>query len=170
MITKTSGQQKLNKKDVQKGTFNFIFSFIILCCFSFLAIFLFFKSSEVQKDTIQQDVEHYKTIISRNNILQTKLDTIYFKMSKLSKNQVGNEIFLRNSIVRDIKECQIVMGEDSIKEFKQYASLMNSLKKSIQFKDDMMMTNHEEQIALRDLNECQRKVDQLNKAIDQLTK
>lgn len=164
MITSS---QKLNKKDVQKGTLYFMFSFIILCFFSFISIFLFFKSSDNQKDNIQEDVNNYKGIISRNNILQSKLDTIYVKMNKLSKNQVNNEIFLRNSIIRDIKECQIVMGQDSIKEFKQYASLMNHLKKTIEFKDDIMMTVHEEQIALRDLNDCQQKVNQLNKAISQ---
>ncbi|MDH2206974.1 MULTISPECIES: type VI secretion system TssO [Empedobacter] len=165
MITTPYGQQKLNKKDVQKGTFNFILSFIVLCLFSFFAIFLFFKSSEVQKDDIQGDIERYRTIINRNNILQTKLDTIYFKLDKLSKDEVGNEIFLRNSIVRDIKECQIVMGEDSIREFKQYAALMNNLKQTIEFKGQMMMTVHQEKIALRDLNECTKKVNELNAAL-----
>ena len=164
MIT-SYGQQKLNKKDVQKGTFNFILSFFILCIFSFFAIFLFFKSTEVQKNDIQEKVEHYRTIISRNDILQNKMDTIYFKLDKLSKGEAGNEIFLRNSIVRDIKECQIVMGQDSIKEFRQYASLMNNLKKTIEFKGQIMMTMHEEKIALRDLSECTKKVNELNVAL-----
>ena len=68
----TTGQQKLNKKDVRKGTLHFFLSFIILCFFSFFSIFLFFKSSEVQKDDIQSELEHYRNIISRNDILKSK--------------------------------------------------------------------------------------------------
>lgn len=165
----TTGQQKLNKKDVRKGTLQFLLSFIILCFFSFLSIFLFFKSSEIQKDGIQTELEHYRNIISRNEILKSKLDTIYIKMDKLSKNQVENEVFLRNSLVRDIKECQIVMGEDSIREFKQYASLVKNLRKIVEFKSEMMTTTHEEQIALRDLTDCNQKVTELNRILSRYT-
>ena len=165
----TTGQQKLNKKDVRKGTLHFFLSFIILCFFSFFSIFLFFKSSDVQKDDIQSELEHYRNIISRNDILKSKLDTVYIKMDKLSKKQVENEIFLRNSLVRDIKECQIVMGEDSIKEFKQYAALVRNLRKIVEFKSEMMTTTHEEEIALRDLKECNSKVTELNKILSRYT-
>jgi hypothetical protein len=161
----TTGQQKLNKKDVRVGTLHFLLSFIILCFFSFMTIFLFFKSSEVQKDGIQADLEHYRNIISRNDILKSKLDTVYIKMDKLSKNEVENEIFLRNSLVRDIKECQIVMGQDSIKEFKQYASLVNNLRKIVEFKSEMMTTAHQERIALRDLEDCNRKLSESSKVL-----
>ena len=156
------GQKKLNSNDVRNGMVRFVFSFVILLIFSFLTVFLFFRSSEVQKEQIQKELNDYKSVLSRNELLKIKMDTIYYKMALLNSNKVENDIFLRNSILEDLQDTKNIMGADSSKSFKQYATLTKNIGKMTVFKNELINITAKEQNALRSLNECIGKVGKIN--------
>lgn len=156
------GQKKLNKDDVRNGMLRFIFAFAILLVVSFLTVFLFFRSSEVQKQQIQSELNDYKSVLSRNELLKIKMDTIYYKMALLNSNKVENDIFLRNSILEDLRDTRNIMGADTVKSFKQYAALTKNIGKMTVFKNELINITAKEQNALRSLNECIGKVGKMN--------
>ncbi|QDP84778.1 hypothetical protein FNJ88_04140 [Chryseobacterium sp. SNU WT5] len=151
----TSGQEKLNKKAVNKGIWGFVISFVLLTGITFLAVFMFFKSSEFQQKEVDKEVSNYRMLQSKNNLLQDRMETIYSNMSRLASDQVQNEIFLRDKIIEDIRDCKNIMGEDSIKEFKQYATLIKNMSEMIILKNDLISVAADEQVASRNLLECQ---------------
>lgn len=156
------GQKKLNKDDVRNGIFRFVLSFLVLLTVSFLTVFLFFRSSEVQKRQIQNELNDYKSVLSRNELLKIKMDTIYYKMALLNSNKVENDIFLRNSILEDLRDNRNIMGSDTAKAFKQYATLTKNIGKMTVFKNELINITAKEQNALRSLNECMGKVGKMN--------
>lgn len=159
------GQRKLNKNDVRNGVLRFAFSFVVLVATCLLTVFLFFRSSKIQKEQIQQELNDYKSILSRNELLKVKLDTIYYKMSLLNSNRVENDIFLRNSILEDLQDTKNIMGTDSIKSFRQYATLTKNIGKMTIFKNDLINITAKERNALRNLQECIGKVEKMNSQI-----
>ncbi|KFC18393.1 type VI secretion system TssO [Epilithonimonas lactis] len=156
------GQKKLNKDDVRNGILRFVLSFVVLLTVSFLTVFLFFRSSEVQKRQIQNELNDYKSVLSRNELLKIKMDTIYYKMALLNSNKVENDIFLRNSILEDLRDNRNIMGSDTAKAFKQYATLTKNIGKMTVFKNELINITAKEQNALRSLNECMGKVGKMN--------
>lgn len=156
------GQKKLNKDDVRNGIFRFVLSFAVLLTVSFLTVFLFFRSSDIQKRQIQQELNDYKSVLSRNELLKIKMDTIYYKMALLNSNKVENDIFLRNSILEDLQDTRNIMGADTAKSFKQYATLTKNIGKMTVFKNELINITAKEQNALRSLNECMGKVGKMN--------
>jgi hypothetical protein len=156
------GQKKLNKDDVRNGILRFVLSFAVLLTISFITVFLFFRSSEVQKQQIQQELNDYKSVLSRNELLKIKMDTIYYKMNLLNSNKVENDIFLRNSILEDLQDTKNIMGADTAKSFKQYAVLTKNIGKMTVFKNELINITAKEQNALRSLNECMGKVGKIN--------
>jgi hypothetical protein len=156
------GQKKLNKDDVRNGMLRFILSFAVLLTVSFLTVFLFFRSSEVQKQQIQKELNDYKSVLSRNELLKIKMDTIYYKMNLLNSNKVENDIFLRNSILEDLQDTKNIMGADTAKSFRQYATLTKNIGKMTVFKNELINITAKEQNALRSLNECIGKVGKIN--------
>lgn len=159
------GQKKLNKDDVRNGIFRFVFSFAILLGISFLTVFLFFRSSEIQKQQIQKELNDYKSVLSRNELLKIKMDTIYYKMTLLNSNKVENDIFLRNSILEDLQDTRNIMGPDTAKSFRQYASLTKDIGKMTVFKNELINITAKEQNALRSLNGCMEKVGKMTTQI-----
>lgn len=158
----TQGQKKLNTDDVRKGIIRFIFSFIILISITLTTVFLFFKSSKIQKEQIQKELNDYKNVLSRNELLKIKMDTIYYKMALLNTDRVQNDIFLRNSILEDLQDTKNIMGPDSTKAFKQYATLTKNIGKMTIFKNELINVTAKERNALRSLNECIGKVGKMN--------
>lgn len=152
------GQKKLNNDDVRNGILRFIFSFAVLLSISFMSVFLFFKTSKVQKEQIQKELNDYKSVLSRNELLKIKMDTIYYKMALLNSNKVDNDIFLRNSIIEDLQDTKNIMGEDSSASFRQYATLTKNIGKMTVFKNELINITAKERNALRSLNECMGKV------------
>lgn len=151
----SSGQEKLNKKAVNIGIWGFVFSFVVLTGITFLAVFLFFKSSELQQKEVEREVSNYKMLQSKNDLLQGRMETIYSNMTRLASDQVQNEIFLRDKIIEDIRDCKNIMGEDSIKDFRQYAVLIKNMSEMIILKNDLISVAADEQVAARNLMECQ---------------
>lgn len=162
---KEYGQKKLNKEDVRNGILRFVLSFVVLVMISFLTVFLFFRSSEVQKAQVQKELNDYKSILSRNELLKVKMDTIYYKMSLLNSNRVENDIFLRNSILEDLRDTRNIMGADSVTAFRQYATLTKNIGAMTTFKNELINITAKEQNAMRSLNECMGKVDRMTSQI-----
>lgn len=158
----TQGQKRLNSNDVRNGIIRFILSFIILISISLTTVFLFFKSSTIQKEQIQKELNDYKSVLSRNELLKIKMDTIYYKMALLNTDRVQNDIFLRNSILEDLQDTKNIMGTDSSKSFKQYATLTKNIGKMTIFKNELINVTAKERNALRSLNECIGKVGKMN--------
>lgn len=161
----SSGQEKLNKKAVNMGIWGFIFSFVMLTGVTFLAVFLFFKSSELQQKAVEKEVSNYKMLQSKNELLQTKMENIYSRMTQLASDKVQNEVFLRDNLIEEIRDCKNIMGADSIKEFKQYATLIKNMSEMIIMKNDLISVTADEQVASRNLLECQNR---LNSATENL--
>lgn len=161
----TSGQEKLNKKDVNLGIWGFILAFVMLTGVAFLSVFMFFLSSDHQQKAVDEEVNNYKMLQNKNELLQTRMETIYSRMNMLASDKVQNEVFLRDNIIEDIRDCRNIMGKDSIKEFKQYASLIKNMSEMINLKNDLISVTADEQVAMRNLQECQGR---LNVATDNL--
>ena len=159
----TYGQTKLNRKEVRKGTIRFAIAFVILTVMSFFSVYLFFKSSQIQNREIITDLNNYKNIVSRNDLLKTKMDTIYEKMGYFGTERLKNDIFLTNNILDDINTCRSIMGSDSTKEFAQYNKFFGQMTKMLSFKNRLIKINTEEKVAERKLMDCSGKVDQVQK-------
>lgn len=149
--------KKLNRSDVQTGIWRFVLSFAALSAVSFMAVFFFFKSYDTQRAGIQKEVDDYKNLLSRNELLKIQVDSIYQRMSILGLNQVENDIYLRDYIQENVRDARKIMGKDSATEFKHYASLLHKVENMLALKSQIIKVSGKEQIALRDLNECQGK-------------
>ncbi|SFC41965.1 type VI secretion system TssO [Kaistella jeonii] len=150
----SSGQKRLNRDDVQKGTRNFILSFIILCAMAFCTVFLFFKSAEMQNKEIRSDLNAYHDMLGRNELLNIKLDTIYEKMSQMSSDRVSNDMFLRNSIIQDIQVGNQLIAEDSVADLKQISILLKQMQPMLTYKNELLKKKMEKTSISRLLNEC----------------
>jgi hypothetical protein len=73
----------------------------------------------------------------------------------IANDKVQNDEFLRDNIVEDIHDCKNIMGKDSVKEFKQYASLLKNINEMVSLKDKLISASLEEKAALNNLQECQ---------------
>lgn len=150
----SSGQKRLNKDDVQKGTRNFILSFLILCGMAFCVVYLFFKSAEMQNKEIGSDLEAYHNMLGRNELLNIKLDTIYEKMSQMSSDRVSNDMFLRNSIIQDIQVGNQLIAKDSSADLKQISILLKQMQPMLTYKNELLKKKMEKSSISRLLNEC----------------
>lgn len=154
---KSYGQKRLNKTDVQKGTRNFILSFLILCGTTFCTVFLFFKSADMQNREIREDYEAYRNMLGRSELLNIKLDEIYEKMTQMSSDQMQNDVFLRNSIIDDIQVGKELIAEDSATNLKHISILFKNMEPMINYKNELLKKKIEKNNISRLLNECIQK-------------
>lgn len=164
------GQKRLNKADVQKGTRNFIFSFLILCAMAFGVVFLFFKSAEMQNKEIRSDLELYHNMLGRNELLNIKLDMIYHKMSQMSSDKVSNDMFLRNSIIQDIQIGNQLIEKDSAADLKQISILLKNMQPMLTYKNELLKKKMEKSSISRLLNECMGNAGRVNEGIKKKNK
>ena len=154
------------KKESTKGSetnkgkefFEFMAHFAILSMLIFLSVYLFFKSNAVQRNNIQNDIVAYKEILNKQQVLKSKIDTIYYQMSLLNTGRVKNDIFLGNYISQNIKQTRNIIGTDSISGFKHYSFLLNRLDSILALKTEIIVISDKERLALKDLNECIGKI------------
>ncbi|MFV0531926.1 MAG: type VI secretion system TssO [Flavobacteriales bacterium] len=169
MVT-TTGQKKLNRKDVRKGTIRFILSFIVLTIVSFLSIFFFFKSSQLQNRETRKQINEYHEMLERNNLLHMKMDTIYYKMSLIGNEKVANDNFLRQSIFSDMNDCREMIGKDSIGDLKNYATLLGNLKPVLDYKAKLGELKSKERNVKRMLDICSGKTSRVNAQMRRVSK
>ncbi|MGG5210046.1 type VI secretion system TssO [Chryseobacterium sp. MIQD13] len=155
-------EKKLNKSDVRAGIWKFILSFVILSMVSFLCLFLFFKSYNMQREGIVRDADAYKELMMRGDVLRAHVDKIYDQMNQLNINKVENDVFLKTRIMDDVREVKNIMGKDSVDNFKHYAVLMKQIVPMLNLKADIMGVEYNKKIVLRDLEECMGKVGKAN--------
>ncbi|MCU7613051.1 type VI secretion system transmembrane protein TssO [Chryseobacterium sp. GMJ5] len=158
----TNREKKLNTSDVRIGIWKFILSFIILSVVSFCAVFFFFKSYDIQRKGIQKEIDDYRNLLSRNELLKIQVDSIQYRMTLLDINKVDNDILLRNYIMENVRDAKKIMGADSAQNFKHYSILLKKIEPMLALKSQIIMVSNKEQTAIRDLNACMGKVDRVN--------
>lgn len=157
-IMSSNREKKLNKSDVRTGIWKFILSFVVLSVVSFTCLFLFFKSYDIQREGISREAEAYKELMLRSDVLKDHIDDIYDKMNQLSINKVENEVFLRTSIMDNVRDAKNIMGKDSVQSFKHYAVLMKQIVPMMTLKAKIIEVEYQKKTVLRDLDECMGKI------------
>lgn len=155
-------EKKLNKADVRIGIWKFVLSFIVLSGVSFICVFFFFKSYDIQRQGIQKKSEDYRDLLSRSDFLKMQVDSIFYRMDQLDINKVENDIFLRNSIMDEIRSARDLMGKDTADNFKHYSILMKQIEPMLALKKQIIEVSYKEQVAIRDLSECKGKIGVIN--------
>ncbi|WP_294243266.1 type VI secretion system TssO [uncultured Chryseobacterium sp.] len=155
-------EKKLNREDVRTGILKFILSFVILSGVSFICIFFFFKSYDIQREGIKREADNYRELLTRSDLLRIHVDSILYRMDQLDINKVNNDIFLRNYIMDNVRDAKNIMGKDSADNFKHYSILMKQIEPMLALKNDIVTVSSKEQIALRDLSECKGKIGVMN--------
>lgn len=152
-------KESIKKNGTEKGKefYKFIAYFAVLSILIFLSVYLFFKSYAVQRSSIQNDIVAYKEILNKQQLLKTKIDTIYYQMSLLNTGRVKNDVFLGNYISQNIQQTRGIMGIDST-EFKHYSFLLSRLDSALTLKNEIIVISDKERLALKDLNECMGKI------------
>ncbi|MDW9382747.1 type VI secretion system TssO [Chryseobacterium sp. JV558] len=151
-------EKKLNKSDVRIGIWKFILSFVVLSVVTFTCLFLFFKSYDIQREGISREAEAYKELMLRSDVLKDHIDEIYDKMNQLSINKVENDVFLRTSIMDNVRDAKNIMGKDSAQSFKHYAVLMKQIVPMMTLKAKIIEVEYKKKTVLRDLDECMGKI------------
>ncbi|RMZ58868.1 hypothetical protein D1632_14945 [Chryseobacterium nematophagum] len=155
-------EKKLNGSDVRVGIWKFILSFVILSTVSFICLFFFFKSYDIQREGISRQASDYKELLQRSDVLRTHIDSIFYRMSQLEINRVENDVFLRTYIMDNVRDAKNIMGVDSVNNFKHYAILMRQIGPMINLKNQIISVEHKKQMARRNLEECMGKVGRVN--------
>jgi hypothetical protein len=150
--------EKLNYKDVNHATRLFWATFALLLLFSFLTVYFFLESSRVQHSYIIKDINDYKALLNKQQLIKQQTDSLYSQLSLLNTGKVDNDPLLEKYIADNKnKLCQII-GNDSVKEFQQYAYLMNNLDNMLRQKDTIIGITSKEKLALNDLMACMNKI------------
>ena len=126
----TYGQNKLNKNDVRSGIFRFLLSFIVLAFISFLCVFLFYKSSDIQTKQTKIKANKYMEMQRVVQQLNSKLTRIIDNMANLNNGTEGDYSNASAYISKDIKDCKALIGKDTA-EYKQYTSLIKEIERNI---------------------------------------
>lgn len=155
-------EKKLNKTDVTVGIWKFVLSFIALSGVSFICVFFFFKSYDIQREGIKKQADDYRELLTRSDLLRIHVDSILYRMDQLDINKVDNDIFLRNYIMDNVRDAKNIMGKDSVDNFKHYSVLMKHIEPMLALKNQIVAVSYKEQNALRDLSECRGKVGIVN--------
>ncbi|AZB31999.1 MULTISPECIES: type VI secretion system TssO [Chryseobacterium] len=158
----TSREKKLNKSDVRLGIWKFILSFIILSAISFTSVFFFFKSYDRQLAGVDDEVRAYRELLAKDNLLRIHVDSIYARMELLDSDKAYNDNYLRTYIFDNVREAQKIMGADSANNLKHYAVLMQKIKPMLNLKSQILNVSFKQQIAIRNVQECQGKSNQIN--------
>lgn len=142
----------------RKEVFKFMAYFSVLSAFLFLSVYLFFKSHAIQRDRINSDIVAYKNILNKQQVLKSKIDTIYYQMTLLNTGSVKNDVFLGNYIAQNIDHTRDIIGTDSIADFKHYSFLLSRLDSTLRLKNEIITISDKERLSLLDLNECMGKI------------
>lgn len=160
-------EKKLNKSDVRVGIWKFVLSFVALSGVSFICVFFFFKSYDLQREGIKKQADDYRELLNRSDLLRTHVDSILYRMDQLDINKVANDNFLRNYIMDNVRDARNIMGKDSADNFKHYSILLKQVEPMLALKNQIIDVSYKEQVALRDLSECRGKIGIVNHELSQ---
>lgn len=157
--------QKQNAKEIKREIQKFIGYFLVLAGLSFSVVYLFLSSYNHQRKSIEKDVIAYKETLNKQQMLYTKLDTIYYHMSLLNTNKVRNSVFLGDYISKNLQDFRKIIGKDSVTEFKHYWQLIDKVDSLLALKNEIVSITAKEQHILRDLNECIEKITKIEQEL-----
>ncbi len=149
--------EKFNNKDVNHATRLFWATFALLLFFSFFTVYFFLESSRVQHSYILKDINDYKALLNKHQLIKQQTDSLYNQLSLLNTGKVDNDPLLEKYIADNKNEICKTIGSDSVKEFRQYAYLMNKLDNMLRQKDTIIGISGKEKLALNDLVDCMNK-------------
>ncbi len=149
--------KNLNHSQVILATRYFRLCFIFLIFIGCLPIYFFYKSCETQNEYITKDLNGYKNLLNKHQLLKVKIDSLYDELSLLNSGKVNNNLMLEKYIADNKNEVIKAIGADSISEFKHFTLLMSNIDNILKQKDTILQISNKEQLALRDLQECMNK-------------
>ncbi len=149
--------KKLNQDQVSKAMWYFWLSFGVLLLFAFFSLFFFFKSYSYQQQYVQRDIDYYKQVLNKQQLLKQKTDSLLNLMNLVNTGKVENDVFLQKYIADNKAGIENLIGADST-EFITYKLLMNNVGSMLKQKDTLIDISNNEQLARRDLIECMNKV------------
>lgn len=155
--------KKLNFKEVRRATTMFWCTFLLLLIFSIIPVYFFLKSYQSQNDYIVKDINSYKELLNKHQLLKQKIDSVYNQLSLLNTGKVSNDLFLEKYIADNKNEIVRIIGDDSTKDFKQYGYLMNNIEGILKQKDTLIGISNRESLALSDLMDCMNKTRKVKK-------
>lgn len=139
------------------ATRNFWLCYFLLIFFSCLPVYFFFKSCKAQNEYIAQDLNKYKELLNKHQLLKVKIDSLYDELVLLNTGKVSNDLMLEKYIADNKNEVIKSIGSDSLIEFIHYALLMGNIDNVLKQKDTILQISNKEQLALTDLRECMNK-------------
>jgi len=146
--------KSVNFKQIYLSIAFFCIDFLILIFVFFIGIYFFYESSEQQKKRIEKDLLAYKTLLNKQYVLKSKVDTVYYHMSLLNTGKVEHDLYLEQYIAKDVEEIKKLVKDDNKENFNGYELLFIQLDSLLILKDQIMDVANQEAVALRDLNEC----------------
>lgn len=149
--------KRLNHEKVVQATIRFWIYFVILCIFTYLPVYFFFKCSGWQNENIARDITAYKEIQNKHRVLKEKTDSLFNQLSLLNSGKVENDLFLEKYIADNKNDIVKTIGADSATEFKHYALLMSNVESMLKQKDTILSITNKEHLAFSDLQECMNK-------------
>lgn len=158
----TYGQNKLNKNDVRNGIFRFLLSFMILTCVTFLSVFLFYKSSDVQTRQTKIKADQYFTMQNTVFQLNSKLDRIIGLLGNLNNGTEGDYSNVSQSVIEDIRQCKKLIGKDTA-DYKLYTSLLNQIERNIMPHKKHILSSNEKLMKVQNrLADCEKTTKRLS--------
>lgn len=157
--------EKLNHKEVLRSTLYFWATFAVLLLFSFFTVYFFLESYRAQNSYIVKDINRYKEILNKHQLLKQKTDSLYNQLSLLNTGKVDNDLFLEKYIADNRNGIVAIIGADSAKEFRQYAYLMNNVDNMLRQKDTIISISNKEKLAYNDLMECMNRTRNIKKEL-----
>lgn len=147
----------LNNTEVNYATCIFWISFALLISLTYLPVYFFFKSCKAQNEYITQDLNNYKQLLNKHQLLKVKIDSLYNELALLNTGKVGSDLMLEKYIADNKNEVIKAIGTDSLTEFKHYALLVANIDNILKQKDTILQVTNKEQLASADLRECMNK-------------
>ncbi|MFZ4861475.1 type VI secretion system TssO [Sphingobacterium sp. Mn56C] len=156
-----------NSRNKRRALCIFMLHFALFTILTFLVIYLFFYSYDVQRKNIQKDIIAYQSILNKQYVLKLKMDSLFYLMGLWNTGKVTNDLALGKYITQNIQQTNQLIGADSISEFKHYALLLKQLDAMLMLKYEIFQISEKERMALRNLNECMGSIKKVKAEIEQ---
>lgn len=146
--------KSVNYKEIYLNISVFVVYFLILIFVFFISIYFFYESSDQQKKRIERDLIAYKSLLNKQYLLKSKIDTIYYHMRLLHTGKVEHDSYLEQYISKDLMEVKKLLVEENEENFIGYGVLLPQLDSLLLLKHEIIALSTQEAVVLRDLNAC----------------
>ncbi|WP_410879194.1 type VI secretion system TssO [Myroides sp. DW712] len=146
--------KSVNYKEIYFKIAVFIVYFLILIFVFFISIYFFYRSFNQQKKRVENDLIAYKSLLNKQYLLKSKVDTIYYYMRLLYSGKVEHDSYLEEYITKDLVEIKKLLKEENEENFIGYTALLPQLDSLLLLKHEIIVVGNQEAVTLRDLNAC----------------